>query len=101
MTGITSTGGGMDFPALDQMPDGQARALVVGLLQDAERQLVTAVFNRVMNPGPSGENFSRDADKLRAGIALVRGNPTWARYLDAGTLSSAEHVADDSAPLSL
>ena len=39
-----------------------------------------------------GENFDRDAGKLRAGLALVRGNPTWARYL-APVAGAAEGVA--------
>ena len=82
----------MDLPKLDYTGEEQARALVLGLVQDAERQLVTALFNRLMNPGPAGENFDRDAGKLRAGLALVRGNPTWARYL-APVAGAAEGVA--------
>ena len=71
----------MDFPRLDCLTEDEARSLVVGLVKDAEQKLITALFNRQINAGPAGDNFDRDAEKIRNGLARIKGNPAWARYL--------------------
>lgn len=71
----------MDFPQLDGTTDAEARALVASLVKDAERQLVTAAFNRLMNPGPAGANFDELIAGLRAGLARLKASPSWAAML--------------------
>lgn len=73
----------MDVPKLEILDDAEVRVQVQGIVKDAERQLLIATFNRHMNPGADGEPFDRQIAKLKDGLARLKSNPSWAKYMMA------------------
>ena len=79
--------GQVNAPELELTADEETRAQVQNMVKDVERQLLTATFNRVMNPGASGEQFDTQIVKIKDGLARIKSNPSWAKYLTAPTLA--------------
>ena len=65
---------------LEALTKDEARAIVAGLLKDAEQQMVRALWNRSMNTGEAAAQFDEQARRIREGIA--RSRVEFAAYLE-------------------